>query len=137
MDIRAYAKRMSELACRPAEGDTLISLWRRIRLSKKKNWNFWRGLLSALKEETLAILRTSLKTTCLEASVLGLWLTHVFIYAATYICEAVEIEPLRTEFSRGPPKLFIPIPKIETGGCARSDSLVRSLIFWRAVPSML
>ena len=33
---------------------------------------------------------------------------------------------------RAPPPLiesFIPIPKIETGGCARSDSLVRSLIF--------
>lgn len=28
-----------------------------------------------------------------------------------------------------PPKGFVPLPKIETGGCARSDSLVRSLIF--------
>lgn len=26
-------------------------------------------------------------------------------------------------------KSFVPIPRIETGGCARSDSLVRSLIF--------
>jgi hypothetical protein len=34
-----------------------------------------------------------------------------------------------TSFSRDPPKLFTPIPKIETGGCARSDSLVCSLIF--------
>jgi len=37
---------------------------------------------------------------------------------------------LKSEATRSPPKIFLPIPnKIEIGGCARSDSLIRSLIF--------
>ena len=130
MDIRAFADTMSELACRPAEGDTPISLWKRIRSSKKKDWFFWRGLLYALKELSLGILRTSIRRTSREASVLGVCLIHLFVFATTHFCEVVDEEnPLEVEVIRGPPKLFIPIPKIETGGCARSDLLIRSLIF--------
>jgi len=37
---------------------------------------------------------------------------------------------LKHKAQRSPPKIFLPIPnKTELGGCARSDSLIRSLIF--------
>ncbi|TAD77971.1 MAG: hypothetical protein EAZ78_25335 [Oscillatoriales cyanobacterium] len=130
MNIKAYADRMSVIACQPAEGDTPISLWHRIRMMKSRNWSCWRAILYALKEAMVAVLRVSLKTSWLAAFFVALSLTHAFVHALTYIYEPVAVEdPLRREISRGPPKPFIPIPKIEAGGCARSDSLVRSLIF--------
>ncbi|MCU0544863.1 MAG: hypothetical protein MUE44_22280 [Oscillatoriaceae cyanobacterium Prado104] len=52
-----------------------------------------------------------------------------------YVCEVIAKEVVKSSTTRGPPQAFIPIPnKTELGGCARSDSLVRLLIFWRAVP---
>ncbi len=35
----------------------------------------------------------------------------------------------KVEGSRDPPLVFIPLPKIESNGCARSDLPIRSLIF--------
>ena len=51
--------------------------------------------------------------------------------SVTEINTAVDHDLDRTaiEASRDPPKIFIPIPKIESHGCARSDLPICSLIF--------
>lgn len=76
-----------------------------------------------------AVLKAPLLSSWKVAICIGALIVLFFIGVATQNF-LVTGEALLTEVSRrGPPKLFIPIPKIETGGCARSDLIVRSLIF--------
>ncbi len=81
-----------------------------------------------LKKEMEAFLEASLIHPCAVAFFLTL-LVHIFFYAVNYVYTAVAIEPRLVETNSDPPKIFIPIPKIESNGCARSDSLIRLLIF--------
>ena len=132
------AKRMRFLLCQPAEGDTVITLLRRRREMSLNKWKFWQGVCHLLREQMYAVLKSSLKLPWLAAFVLALWLVYCFVCASVDDAPlAVKLERPKPEISRGPPKRFIPIPKTEIGGCARSDSLIRSLIFWRAVPPVL
>ena len=129
MDIRAYAKRMSELACRPQAGDTLDSFCRRYRAMKSRNLKFWRTFVGALKELMRAALKAPLRSTWMNALCIGALILHVFVGVLTETFTAIGIKQPKPESARDPPLLFFPIPKAETGGCARSDSLVHSLIF--------
>ena len=128
MDVSLYIELVRQGLCHARLDDTWETLWRRIRIAKKKNWTFWRAVIYALKKEMEVILKASLIHTWLGAYISKL-LVHVFFYAVNYVYTAVAIEPRRVETNSDPPKIFIPIPKIESNGCARSDSLVCSLIF--------
>ena len=61
--------------------------------------------------------------------------THFFSVLVDIFCWVIDTlksgdtEPCKIESNRDPPKIFIPIPKIESNGCARSDLPIRSLIF--------
>jgi len=130
MDIKAFADGLSEFGCRRQPSDTVISFARRYRKMKSRNWNFWRLVIGVLKELMYAALRAPLLSAWKVAFCLGLLIIHFFVgvIALTFLV-ANKAFPYTDATWRGPPKLFIPIPKIETGGCARSDSLVHSLIF--------
>jgi hypothetical protein len=94
----------------------------------KKYMSFWRyvvgeagqSIKKAIKEMLSAWLRTHFFELLVDAF---LW---VIATLTTFETELCKIETSRDP----PPKIFIPIPKIEsTNGCARSDLPIRSLIF--------
>jgi hypothetical protein len=95
---------------------------------RKKYMNFWMAVIwevrRTLKNQIKAMLQTWLGTHFFELLVDAFsWITDT-LTGAEIECEI--------ETSRDPPSIpiFIPIPKIEsTNGCARSDSLIRLLIF--------
>ncbi|MEG4287300.1 hypothetical protein QUB68_29765 [Microcoleus sp. A006_D1] len=128
MDLTIYIELVRQGLCHARAGDTWEALWRRQRLAKAKNWTFWRAVIYAAKKEMEIILKASLVHTWLAAYVLEL-LVHIFVSAKIYIYVAVSATKRRVETNSDPPKIFIPIPKIESNGCARSDLLIRSLIF--------
>lgn len=128
MDIKALAERMRVLVCQPAEGDTLISFLQRCRQSSLAKWDFWRLIVRLVREQIRAVLNSSLKTPYLVAFFLVLSLVHSFVYASSDDYTATtKIDLPKPEISRGPPKRFIPIPKTEIGGCARSDNTVPAI----------
>lgn len=130
MDLTIYIELVRQGLCCAREGDTWEALWRRQRLAKAKNWTFWRAVIYAAKKEMEKILKASLVHTWLAAYVLVAVLVHIFFYAVScYLYKAVSVTERRIETNSDPPKIFIPIPKIESNGCARSDSLICSLIF--------
>ena len=119
----ARAKRMIELVSVPLLGDTLARLCRRRRWASIRNWDFWRGLLSTLKQEMLATLQSPLNTTYDVAFVLELLLTYSFAHTTVENHSfPLSIKETKPKTYRGPPKRFIPTPKTEIGGCARSDT---------------
>jgi hypothetical protein len=128
MDLTCYVELVRQGLCHVRPDDTWEFLWRRIRHAQKKNWTFWRAVIYALKKEMEVILKVSLIHPWLVAYFSKL-LVHIFFYAVNYLYTAVVTELRRVETNSDPPKIFIPIPKIESNGCARSDSLVCSLIF--------
>jgi hypothetical protein len=97
----------------------------------KKDLFFWTCVVGVMGKyigiEIKAMLRALLKNHFFELLVdVFLWLTDELTSVDTELC--------KIETSRDPPpKIFIPIPKIESNGCARSDSLICSLKNKRAV----
>jgi hypothetical protein len=120
MDLFCYIESVRQGLCHARPDDTWEFLWRRRRIAQKKNWTFWRAVIYAVKKEMEVILKASLILPWLVAYISTL-LVHIFFYAVNYVYTAVAIDPRQIETSRDPPKIFIPIPKIESNGCARSD----------------
>ncbi len=92
----------------------------------KKDLDFWTCVVKLMAKyidrEIKAMLRACLKTHFFELLVdIFLWVIDTLTTPDTDLC--------KIEASRDPPKIFIPIPKIESNGCARSDSLICSLVF--------
>lgn len=104
MEIKAYLDRLRRLMGLPAKGET--------------------------EEEEKKIVAAVMAIPWLQDAVAELILSWLLPCPMTiYVCALIDKRTGHPDTTRGPPKLFIPIPKIETGGCARSDSLVCSLIF--------
>jgi hypothetical protein len=128
MDIKARAKKFRELLFLPRPGEAWVSVWRRQR--EARSWKFWHVFVLAMKAEICAVIKASLNFTWSAALVSVALLTYFFESHDSFdVCTTVKVEPLKPEVSRGPPKRFIPIPDAEIGGCARSDSLIHSLVF--------
>jgi hypothetical protein len=92
----------------------------------KKYMSFWSAVIwkvkRTLKNQIKVMLQTWLGTHFFELLVdISFWVLDTLMTLETDLC--------KIETSRDPPKIFIPIPKIESNGCARSDSLICSLIF--------
>lgn len=92
-----------------------------------KGLDYWTCVIKVMgeyiRQEIKVMLRVLLETHFFKLLVdVSPWLTDELTSADTELC--------KIETSRDPPpKIFIPIPKIESNGCARSDSLICSLIF--------
>jgi hypothetical protein len=96
------------------------------RAKWKLYMSFWQaviwGVKKSIKKAVKELLEAWLGTHFFELLVdIFVWITEVWADIDTDLC--------KIEKSRDPPKIFIPIPKIESNGCARSDSLIRLLIF--------
>jgi len=96
------------------------------RAKWKLYMSFWQaviwGVKKSIKKAVKELLEAWLGTHFFELLVdIFVWITEVLADIDTDLC--------KIESSRDPPKIFIPIPKIESNGCARSDSLIRLLIF--------
>lgn len=92
------------------------------RFANKKYLDFWNFVIQVvakyISKEIEAMLRVWLAIHFFDLLVESfLWI----IDALT----AADIECSTIETSRDPPKIFIPIPKIESNGCARSDLSAR------------
>lgn len=123
----------------PREGDTLGSFSERCRgCNNTKDPLFWGLVVGTMRMVALAELGAAFVAEC------GSAIVFIFSQAVAQAsistedkANALKVEPPRYEAARAPPQRFIPVPKTEIGGCARSDSLIRSLVFWRAVPPVL
>ncbi|MEG4409237.1 hypothetical protein [Microcoleus sp. MON2_D5] len=87
----------------------------------KKDFDFWtcvvRLMTQYIGKEITVMLRALLKTHFLELLVDAfLWVIDELTSTDTELC--------KIETGRDPPKIFIPIPKIESNGCTRSDLLL-------------
>jgi hypothetical protein len=133
MDLTFYIKVVRYGLCwQVLTPDTWKLLCRKVRTLEKKAWAGWRRALYLWRKITEPGDRVLL---------LKQWpwagahffnpLVHFFFsfFCAVEVYTAVDIDPRQIERSRDPPKIFIPIPKIESNGCARSDSLIHLLIF--------
>jgi hypothetical protein len=93
---------------------------------RKKYMSFWSAVMwevgRTLKNQIKVMLQTWLGTHFFELLVdIFFWVIDTLTTLDTDLC--------KIETSRDPPKIFIPIPKIESKGCARSDLLICLLIF--------
>ena len=86
-------------------------------------WSCVVGLIARdISRELKALLRAWLGTHFFELLVdIFVWVINTLTAPDTDLC--------KIESNRDPPKIFIPIPKIESNGCARSDLLICSFIF--------
>jgi hypothetical protein len=92
----------------------------------KKYMSFWSAVIwkvgRTLKNQIKVMLQTWLGTHFFELLVdIFFWVIDTLTTLDTDLC--------KIETSRDPPEIFIPIPKIESNGCARSDLLICLLIF--------
>ena len=86
-------------------------------------WKYWQNICQVIKEQLRALSRTPIHVAALVAFVLAHCLIHLFTYAEAEEFATPNKEELpKPEIARGLPKRFIPIPDIEIGGCARSDT---------------
>lgn len=130
MDIMARAKRLIEIASHPQPGDTVMSFSRRLRRMSLKKWQFWQCFCYVLKAEMQAIAEIRIDIPPASALVVAFTDTAVIFYVAQLRFAPPKTDWSKRETARDPPHPFVPIPnKTELGGCARSDSLVRSLVF--------
>ena len=92
-------------------------------------WDFWKLVCSYLREKIWAQIKAFelLSSLHVIANLASLYLS-ICVRVSMYATKA-RGQP-EFEATRPPPETFIPIPsRTELGGCARSDSLVRSLVF--------
>ena len=128
LDLTYYIESVGLAYSFSGRDDTLEAFWQRRRNVRKKNCAFWRAMAYILQEEMKALLKAPLIHSLDTAWSLTL-LVHLFFYAVNYVYTAIAIDPRQVETNSDPPKIFIPLPKIESHGCARSDLAIRSLIF--------
>ncbi len=130
MDISILARKIREIACRPRECDTLGSFSERRRECNPKYSDFWTVVMFAMRLRILVEMKVSFTAEC-DLVIVLLFLLQANPSAGILTNESnpLKIELPRYETARAPPRRFIPTPRIEIGGCARSDSLVRPLTF--------
>ncbi len=134
MDLTFYIKVVRYGLCwQVLTPDTWKLLCRKVRTLEKKKWAGWRRALYLWRKITEPNDRAwLLKNWPWAGAHFFNPLVHFFFsfFCALDVYTAVVTDPRLVETnSDPPPKIFIPIPKIESNGCARSDSLIRLLIF--------
>ncbi len=128
MDLLCYIEAVRQRLCHARPDDTSEFLWRRRRIAQKKNWTFWRAIIYAVKKEIEIAFKDKSIPAWLAAYILKL-LRYILPYVVNHVYGAVAINCRHIGTNSDPPKIFIPISKIESNGCARSDLTICSLIF--------
>ncbi|MGL4621507.1 MAG: hypothetical protein ACRCZS_21010 [Chroococcidiopsis sp.] len=129
MDVMELARSLEEFARQPQKGDTLGLFAERCRTLNAKNPDFWSLVIDTMKMLALAELGADVIAECGSLLICLLQAVALASIPTENAASAVKVEPPRYQATRAPPKRFIPVPKTEIGGCARSDSLIHSLVF--------
>jgi hypothetical protein len=130
MDIAALKNKLEESVNCHREGESL-DLWQlRQRECSPTRPIFWRILIRTLRKFLVKVYSVALAVgenfvLILAFSQSGTIETDWLILCPT----PPKLESPGNECDRTPPKGFVPLPDVEIGGCARNDSLIRSLIF--------
>jgi hypothetical protein len=121
--LATLAKRLKEFMIQPQENDTLGSFSERCRGCNTKDPLFWGLVVDTMKMLTLAELGAAFVVEC-GSTILLIFSQAVALESIPTEdkANAVKADPPRCETARAPPQRFIPIPKTEIGGCARSDT---------------
>jgi hypothetical protein len=125
MDIVALKKKLQAFAFRPTEGETWEFVWERQRELTPLRTLFWSILIRTLKRFLVKVYSVSLAVSEHWALILSFCSGITFKNEWTEIPEIPsKVELPRYECDRAPPKIFVPLPDAEIGGCARNDSLI-------------
>jgi hypothetical protein len=108
-------------------GEPLIDFCVRARKSNPKNWSFWQMLCHQVRDSIGA--RIALINKAHPSSRLNLMAERDKVRPDSFIFKShPKLESSIPEVNRWLPEIFKPLPDSETGGCARSDSLIAPAI---------
>jgi hypothetical protein len=127
MNLAELKRKLEETVNRQRDGESFELLWLRQRECASNRPIFWRILIRTLSKFLVKAFSVSLAATETLALALAFSLREQICWE-TSLEGPTDMEPLRYEYDRGSPEVFIPVPDIETGGCARNDSLVAPAI---------
>jgi hypothetical protein len=129
MDIVALKKKLQAFVFRPVEGETGEFVWERQRELKPFRLMFWQVLIRTLGRILVKVYSVPLAASEHLALILSFCSDITFKNEWTEIPETPsKVELPRYECDRAPPKIFVPLPDAETGGCARNDSVTAPAI---------
>ena len=96
-----------------------------------RQWDFWRFVCRRLREKVRGIIKAINELLPSFPPVSLCFPLDFYNRECASLCAATATPKGLQKFAatRPPPKIFVPIPKTELGGCARSDLLIRSLVF--------
>ena len=129
MNIETLKKKLEAFVFRPVEGESWEFVWERQKELNPNRSLFWRVLIRTLSKFLAKVYSVSLSTSESLALVLAFSLSKfvdIFWFIRSETPSKVEL--LRYECDRDPPKIFVPLPYAETGGCARNDSVTAPAI---------
>jgi hypothetical protein len=129
MDIEAFKTKLQAFVFRPTEGDSWEFVWERQRELTPLRTLFWSILIRTLKRFLVKVYSVSLAVSEQLALILSFCLDITVKNEWTEIPETPsKAEPPKYHCDRAEPKIFVPLPDAEIGGCARNDSLIAPAI---------
>lgn len=129
MDIAALKEKLEVSVNYHREGESLDLWWLRLRECAPDRLIFWRILIRTLKKILVKVYSVALDVAenfvfILSFSPCGMVKSGLVIL----LIAPSKIELPRYECHQGLPKCFLPLPKAELGGCARSASVTAPAI---------
>jgi len=129
MDIAALKKKLQAFVFRPREGESWEFALERQRELTPLRVLFWRVLIRTLSRFLVKVYSVPLAVSEHLTLILSLCSDITIKNEWTEIPETPsKVELPRYECDQAPPKIFVPLPDAETGGCARNDSVTAPAI---------
>jgi hypothetical protein len=129
MDIVEFKKKLQAFVFRPRECESWEFVWERQRELTPLRTIFWRILIRTLSRFLVKVYSVPLAVSEHLALILSFCSDMAVKNEWTEIPETPsKVELPRYECDRAPPKIFVPLPDAETGGCARNDSVTAPAI---------
>jgi len=129
MDIAALKKKLQAFVFHPREGESWEFALERQRELTPLRAMFWLVLIRTLGRFLVKVYSVPLAVSEHLALILSFCSGITIKNEWTEIPETPsKVELPRYECDRAPPKIFVPLPDAETGGCARNDSVTAPAI---------
>jgi len=129
MDIAALKKKLQAFVFRTREGESWEFALERQRELTPLRAMFWSILIRTLKRFLVKVYSISLAVSERLALILSFCLDITIKNEWTEIPETPsKAEPPKYQCDQAGPKIFVPLPDAEIGGCARNDSLIAPAI---------
>ncbi len=129
MDIAVLKKKLQAFVFRPMKDETWEFALERQRELTPLRAIFWRVLIRTLRRFLVKVYSISLAVSERLALILSFCLDITIKNEWTEIPETPSKAELpKYQCDRARPKIFVPLPDAEIGGCARNDSLIAPAI---------